>query len=133
MMLKITSDGKRSESLRKMAETTLKRLNKTDKRAYPANTLTDYYDIIHKLMEAFAAIKGVKFRGEGAHQELIDFTSKELVFSEHDREFLQQMRSYRNRIHYEGFEVHANFIFLNEKRIRVLIRVLLKHLSPKTT
>jgi ferredoxin len=59
-----------------MAEITLERLRTTDKEKYPANTLTDYYDTIHKLMEAIALLSGIKTKGEGSHQELIDYVAK---------------------------------------------------------
>ena len=54
MIIKIKPDKQKSESLKKMAEITLERLNKTNMEDYPSNTLEDYYDIIHKLLEALA-------------------------------------------------------------------------------
>lgn len=72
MITKIRPDKQKAESLRKMAEITLERLKKTDMEEYPSNTLLDYYDIIHKLMEAIALKEGTKIKGEGAHQELIE-------------------------------------------------------------
>ncbi len=49
MIVKITPDKQKSDSLAKMAEITLERLNKTNFEEYPSNTLVDYYDIIHML------------------------------------------------------------------------------------
>jgi len=51
---------------------------------YPSNTLIDYYDIIHKLLEAITLKAGVKARGEGAHQELIDYVAKQHNIDEDD-------------------------------------------------
>ena len=51
MIIKITPDIQKSKALIEMARITLQRLNTTDIYKYPSNTLTDYYDIIHKLIE----------------------------------------------------------------------------------
>lgn len=129
MITKITPDQQKSESLKKMAEITLERLTNTDIEKYPSNTLVDYYDIIHKLMESLSLKQGIKIKGEGAHQELIDFVSKNYQFSEQIRLFLQQMRDYRNRISYEGFMVHKNYIALNKEQILIIIKRLFELLT----
>ncbi|MBS3145261.1 hypothetical protein J4414_00445 [Candidatus Woesearchaeota archaeon] len=67
MITKITPDKQKSQALLKMVEITLERLEKTDKKSYPSNTLVDYYDIIHKLLEAIALKGGIKAKGEGSH------------------------------------------------------------------
>ena len=55
-------DVEKSKALKKVAEITLERLNKTRMEEYPGNTLIDFYDIIHNLMEAITLKEGVKFR-----------------------------------------------------------------------
>ena len=112
-----------------MAEITLERLEKTELAKYPSNTLTDYYDIFHKIMEAITLSQGVKFKGEGAHQELIDWICERHHLGEQTRQFLQQMRDYRNRIAYEGFTISENYISLNKKTIKDLIITLFKKLT----
>jgi hypothetical protein len=115
-----------------MAETTLQRVYESDSERYPSNTLTDYYDIIHKLMEALALIKGVKIKGEGAHQELIDYVAQVYRLSEQRRLMVQQMRDYRNRIAYEGFIIHKNYIRLNRGKIRDVIKMLNEVMGNET-
>src|SRR3989344_3357181 len=110
MIIKITPDIEKSNALIKMAEITLERLGKTDVQEYPSNTLLDYYDAIHELMEAIALKQGVKAKGEGAHYELIEYSAKQGLVDEHTRQFLQQMRDYRNQISYEGFMISRNYI-----------------------
>ena len=129
MMLKVTSDKQKAFALKKMADVTLQRLETTNLAKYPSNTLTDYYDILHKIMEAITVSQGVKFKGEGAHQELIDWICKNHQLSEQTRQFLQQMRDYRNRIAYEGFTISENYITLNQKTIRELITTFFKKLA----
>ncbi|HLD19596.1 MAG TPA: hypothetical protein VJB90_06345 [Candidatus Nanoarchaeia archaeon] len=129
MITRVNPDKQKSESLKKMAEITLERLSKTDMEQYPSNTLLDYYDIVHKLLEALTLKEGVKIRGEGAHQEIIDYLAKQKKTDEQTRQFLQQMRDYRNRISYEGFTIHENYIRLNKAKIIGIIRHLFKQLK----
>jgi|SRR3989344_5144922 len=129
MITKVNPDENKSLSLKNMAKITLERLEKTEKENYPSNTLSDYYDVIHKLIEAITLREGVKFRGEGAHQELIDYVAQKYSFGEQMRQFLQQMRDYRNRISYEGFVVHKNYIVLNIGKIEEIIKKLFDKLQ----
>ena len=133
MIIKIQPDKQRAESLKTMAEITMQRLQEIDVIKYPSNTLTDYYDILHKLMEALALSDGIKFKGEGAHQELIDYIAKEYRFGENMRNFLQQMRDYRNKIAYEGFMLNKNYIILNQTKIKSIIFAFLEKLSRKNS
>ncbi|MGE0793504.1 MAG: hypothetical protein AB7V77_04985 [Candidatus Woesearchaeota archaeon] len=103
----------------------LERLNTTQKSKYPTNTLIDYYDILHKLFEALSISEGIKFSGEGAHKELIDYISNKYNFSVQIKVFLQTLRDYRNRVSYEGLHVPENYILENETKINSLIKVIL--------
>ncbi|MBU4284148.1 MAG: hypothetical protein KJ968_03505 [Nanoarchaeota archaeon] len=129
MITKIRPDKSKSRSLKIMAEITLERLENTDREKYPTNTLNDYYDAIHKLMEALSMLNGIKIKGEGAHQELIDYIAEQYNFDEQTRQFLQQMRDYRNRISYEGFMIHKNYIILNQEKIKNIIKKLFNELN----
>ena len=129
MLTKVMSDKQKAKALKSMAEITLQRLETTDLVKYPSNTLTDYYDVLHKIMEALTLSEGVKFKGDGAHQELIDYVSKIYNLDESTRGFLQQLRDYRNRINYEGFMVNKNYILLNLDRIKQIIQSLFKKLG----
>lgn len=127
MIIKIHSDVEKAKSLLEMSKITLARLKETDFRKYPANTLTDYYDSIHKIMEALCFIEGIKIKGEGAHQELIDYVSKKYGLGESIRIFIQEMREFRNRISYEGFMVKEDYITRNISRIEKIIKILKSH------
>jgi uncharacterized protein YutE (UPF0331/DUF86 family) len=117
----ITPDKEKAVSLRKMAEVSLERLDSIDKTKYPSNTLKDYYDIIHMLMEAISIEQGVKLKGEGAHQQLIEYIAQEGIINEKERIFLQAMRDFRNRISYEGFMINETYISLNQSDIDIII------------
>lgn len=121
MIIKVQSDKQKAKSLREMALITFARLKETDKEKYPSNTLTDYYDIIRKLMEAITSLDGVKTKGEGAHQDIIDYVCDKYKFNTVTKLFVQEMRDYRNKISYEGFSIKVNYIKVNSKRIEEII------------
>ena len=129
MIIRIKPDRQKSESLRKMAKITLERLSKTEMDKYPSNTLLDYYDAIHKLMDAFTIKNGIKIKGDGAHKETIEYLFKEHKIDEQTRHFLQQMREYRNQISYEGFTIPKNYIILNREKILEIIKNLIDLLN----
>ena len=126
MKITILPDKEKAGSLVEMAKMTLERLRETDQKKYPTNTLTDYYDSIHKLLEALSYLQGVKIKGEGAHQELIDSICKNYNLSEAQRIFLQELRDYRNRISYEGFKISPLFVENNLQKIQEIITALKK-------
>ncbi|NQV08717.1 hypothetical protein HQ529_02590 [Candidatus Woesearchaeota archaeon] len=126
MIIKIQSDKQKAKSLIEIARITLKRLKETDKEKYPSNTLTDYYDIIRKLMEALTSLEGIKIKGEGAHKQIIDYVCDKYNLNQAVSYFIQDMREYRNRISYEGLSVKKDYIKINAERIEEIISVLLK-------
>ncbi len=131
MIIKIQPDIPKAQALKAMAEITLQRLGETDREKYPTNTLTDYYDSVHKLMDAISSLDGMKAKGEGAHKELIEYMAKTYQFEEPIKEFLQQMREYRNRIAYDGFTIHKNYILNNDEKIQMIIKRLYELLDKK--
>lgn len=124
MINRISPDKQKSEALKKMAEITLERLEETEITKYPSNTLKDYYDVIHELLEAITLSNGIKFKGDGAHKELIDYVSKVYNLGDQTRQFLQELREYRNRISYEGFMIRKNYITLNLEKIKEIIKTI---------
>jgi len=107
------------------------RRNKIKKEEYPSNTLTDYYDIIRRLMEALNYIDGIKIKGDGAHINIINYICDKYCLSQFTREFIQNMREYRNRISYEGFSVNEDYIKKNSKKIENIINQLFNILNKK--
>jgi hypothetical protein len=131
MRIKSEPDPQKAKSLLNMASITLDRLRETPIDKYPSNTLTDYYDIIHKLMEALNFIDGIKFGGEGAHFNTINHVCNEYKLGEGITVFIQEMRDYRNRISYEGFNVKKNYIISNFNQIENLIEKLIVIVKKK--
>lgn len=124
MKLFVEQDQQKSNAIALMAKITLNRLQETNTEKYPANTLIDYYCIIHKLIEAKTYRAGIKFSGEGAHKQLIHFAYKSKYICEQEHQFLQEMRNLRNRIAYEGFNLNKIYFKNNQKRIDLIIKKL---------
>ena len=130
MKIETTPNKEKAKALLLMAQTTLERLHESNLKKYPSKTLIDYYDIIHKLLDAISYLKGKKFSGEGAHKELIDYVCKKQL-TEKARIFLQDMRDFRNRIHYEGFMVNQNYINTNSKYMEEIINLLMPKINEE--
>ena len=94
---------------------------------YPSNSLDDYYDIIHQLSESICCINGLKFSGDGAHAELLNFIfSNKFGFGESEKLFIQELRVLRNRISYEGFFIQEEYLARNKTKIENIIDKLIK-------
>jgi hypothetical protein len=128
MKNKMKIDREKAVSLMNMAQITLERLNLLDKLKYPSNTLNDFYDILHKLMESYSSLEGVKFKGDNAHKELIDYICQKL-FNPQDKIFLQELRQFRNQIAYEGFNIDRDYLERNIGRIETYIFILTKKIK----
>ena len=131
MIIETKTDKEKAKSLKDMALITLERLKETNQEKYPTNTLADYYEIIHKLMESLTALEGTKIKGEGAHIEIINFICEYFKFEEKDKEFLQEIREHRNRISYEGFNIKEDYIKRNKEKINKIINTLLDLINKK--
>jgi len=121
MKLRIEPDKERAKALIESANLTLQKLNEINISKYPEDALKDYYDSIHRLIEALNYLEGIKIKGEGAHLELIEYFSKIHNLEESNRQFLQELKDYRNKINYEGFKINLEYLETNLDRIKALI------------
>ena len=68
------------------------------------------YDTLHMYAEAYAVSAGVRFIGDGAHYELIEYLREENMITEAERDFLQRLREKRNELLYEGKQPTLTFV-----------------------
>jgi len=122
LKVNIRKDQERAKALRYLANRMISRLNSFNKNEFPECTIADYYQILHMLLEAITSENGIKFKGEGAHKEIIRYFNKILI--KDDIRFLQQLREFRNRIFYEGFRIHSEYLIRNETKINKIIHAL---------
>lgn len=130
-MRKITPDKEKAKSMLKMSEKIEQRIEATEMEKFPSQVLTDYYDILHNLMEGISSAEGFKSDGKGSHKKLIDWTATEYELSESERQFLNQARKYRNRISYEGFSINSSYLERNKEKIESIIEKLKGILKDK--
>tara|TARA_Y100000310_G_scaffold321147_1_gene378411 strand:+ start:2790 stop:3194 length:405 start_codon:yes stop_codon:yes gene_type:complete len=109
VQIQIKPDKEKAKYLVEMAELTQERLNLFNKKTFASNTLTDYYDILHKLMEAITCLDGIKFKGESAHYQLTKYICKEYNLSQKSS-FLQELRIIRNKVCYEGLQIDKEYL-----------------------
>ncbi len=120
-MKKVMIDKQRAIALNKTAIKTIERINETNTEKYAANILKDYYDAIHELLESITYLDGIKISGKGAHEKLINHISRIYNLGESNRIFLQELRSYRNRISYEGLSIDIDYVIRNKDKICVIV------------
>jgi 2C-methyl-D-erythritol 2,4-cyclodiphosphate synthase len=125
MMQKVSKNYEKAFSLFETSKITFTRLKKFNSLEFPKNSLIDYYTVIHSLCEAFASVKGYKFRGEYAHKDLIDFVLKDYK----SLKLIQEIRNLRNKANYEGNQISKEYIEINEKEIKETIYYLQKKIN----
>lgn len=124
MKLAVQPDPQRAASLRRQATVHLDRVAVTDHTRFSDLCVIDYYDALHKLAEAVSLTDGVKFTGDGAHEELFAYVAKRLSLSGADALFLQELRKRRNAFHYEGESIGNVFLENHEHRLQALVTAL---------
>jgi len=132
-MREITPDKQKADALIKLAGKILERINKTNVEEFPSLVLKDYYDSIHELFEAICYIDGLKFEGDAAHIDLINYISKAYELGEINRKFLQELRDERNHISYEGLEINYDNLKKIKNKIEKIISLSKIILKSKLT
>lgn len=126
MRIKIQIDKQRAKYLLQNAKLSIERLEETNKEKYPTHTIIDYYTIIQYILESYCYKEGIGIEGEGKHKELIKIAKEEKLINSKEEIFLQQLRDFRNRIHYEGLVIKKEYIEYHEEKINSIIRKLLQ-------
>ena len=128
MIQRSKKDEEKTFSLVELSDEILIRLEEIGNDKFPTSTLIDYYTVLHSLCEAVACLRGYKFRGEGAHKELIETVLKNYK----SKQLIQELRELRNKAHYEGRKIQIGYIKINEKEIKETIAYL-KNIIVNTT
>ena len=123
-MIQTTPDPNKARALRGMARQIIDRIQETDTERFSSQIIKDYYEALHALSEAIAANNGIKTQGGGAHKQLIEYICTQCTLSMSLQTIFEQLRTYRNRITYEGFTVGSEYLKRNQKRIQHLYQKL---------
>ncbi|MFH1105659.1 MAG: hypothetical protein V1731_00395 [Candidatus Aenigmatarchaeota archaeon] len=110
-LIGITPDKEQVKSMLKMAGVTCEMIKGIDAKRFPSNVVVEYYNVIRQLMAAIALLDGFKTKGEGAHIQLIEYLNdnyKEIT--EYEIGLINELRTTRNRIEYDGFFVQEDYV-----------------------
>lgn len=124
-LVKITSNKEKAKSILKMAEVSLKAIKTRNQRKFTSIVTKEYYEVIRELMSIVLLLDGYKTEGEGSHKKLIDYLSENYKdhFDKHEIVLLEELRTTRNKISYDGFFVPEDYL---EKRIKNIKEIISK-------
>ncbi len=126
-LIRVTADREKAKSIIRMVDTTLELVRTIDTNKYPSNTIKEYYEAARELMTVIALLDGLKTQGEGAHKLLIEYLWKNYrQFAEHETALLENLRTLRNSIAYDGFFVSPDYVERNRAAIETVIEKLRK-------
>lgn len=121
-LIRITPDKEQAKSMLKMADITCEMVKGIDAKKFPSNVVVEYYNVIRQLMAAIALLDGFKTKGEGAHIQLIEYINghyKEIT--EYEISLIDELRTTRNKIEYDGFFVQEDYAQRKAKDIILTI------------
>jgi hypothetical protein len=125
-LIRVRPDKERAGSILKMVKTLLERIETTDRDKFTSLIVSDYYEIFKELITAVLLLDGYKTL---SHKALVEYSRKFL--DEEGVALIDQLRTMRNRINYEGFFVELDYLSRKEKEITSLINKLIKRIEEK--
>lgn len=128
MIIKVSPDKEKAQSIMKMAESRKKFLEKIENTEFATILAENYYEIIKELCTAIILVDGYKTTGEGAHKELIDYM-KNYGLHEPEISIMQDLRNKRNKSSYEGKQIESIYIENNRADLVRIIEKLNKILQ----
>ena len=118
----IVPDKEKAKSVIKMADTTLKMIGSINQKEFPSNAIKEYYEVLREFISVVLLLDGLKVKGEGAHKNLIDYLGYNYKeFNQSEISLLDDLRTLRNRISYDGFFVSEDYLERRRKDILHLI------------
>jgi|SRR3989344_6940253 len=122
---KVTPDKEKVQSILKMVDTTLRRIQATDLEKFATHITKDYYEILMELMTSLLLLHGYKTQGEGSHLQLIQYIHTTYpAIQGYEIALLDDLRIVRNKIAYDGFFVEPDYFSTRKKDIELLIKKL---------
>ena len=123
--IKITPNKEKAKSILKMVNTTLEMIKETDIEKFPSNVTKEYYEVIRELLSIVLLLDGYRTHGERAHIKLIEYLEKNYKeFTGYEIALIDDLRTKRNDIAYDGFFVEKDYIERKLKDIHKIINKL---------
>lgn len=121
-IIKITPDKQRAKNILNMIALLEKRILLQDKKTMSSLILADYYEVIKELITGVLFVDGYKTL---SHKDLFEYLStKYKDFSSSELSLLDDLRTLRNRISYEGFNAPSSYLERNEESFKDVIKKL---------
>lgn len=127
MIIKITPDKERAESILRMADSTEVSVKEIIKQIgiKEQNLITrEYYEIIRELSTALLMTDGFKAIGEYAHKETINYLLKYKELSKEEIMDIQDLRMKRNKSSYEGKPIQSPYLENKKEKLDLIIKKL---------
>ena len=98
------------------------RIKKENRERFVSLIICDYYEIIKELITSILLIDGYKAL---SHKDLIDYLGENYKeINEKEIDLIDNLRIFRNRISYEGFEIDKDYLTRNESGYIQIIKKL---------
>ena len=124
-IVRITPDKEKAKSIMKMVETSLDMIISINSKKFPSNIVKEYYEVLRELASVVLLLDGFKTTGEGAHKRLIEYLASNYnQLTEYDVSLLEELRTVRNKIAYEGFFVTEDYLKRNKAAMLEIIKKL---------
>lgn len=113
-LIKTFEDKDKVKSILKMSSVSLELISELDQRRYSTHIIKEYYEIIRNLSNIILLLDGFKTVGERAHINLIKYLLNEDYVSLEEYMFIDELRTLRNKILYDGDFV--DYVFVKKKK-----------------
>lgn len=122
-LIKVTPNQERARSILHMVSLLEERITLQNKEKMAALVTVDYYEIIKELLTAVLLLEGYKTL---SHKDLFEYVQEKhgKMFDRQEMLLLDELRVLRNRVSYEGFEIHPSYIKRNENKLKEIIQKL---------
>lgn len=130
MIIKITPDKERAESMLELIGDRKKLLSSLDNK-FSTIIAENYYEIIKELSIIILLLDGLKTIGENAHKEIIEILSNYKELDEFELRLMDDLRIKRNKSSYEGKKIDINYIINNKQKFLKIIQKLEGLISKK--
>lgn len=123
-LIKIALDQEKAKAILKMVDVTRAMIKTIDSAQFSSHVTREYYNVMRELMSVVLLLDGYKTHGEGAHKKLIEYLQANYEeFEEHEIALLEELRTIRNKIAYDGFFVESEYL---ERKIPLIEGIITK-------
>ena len=121
-LIKITPDKEKAKSILRMVSLLEERIKNQNRNKMFSLIISDYYEIIKELITCILLLDGWKTL---SHKDLIDYLKENYKeFSKYEISIIDDLRTIRNKITYEGFFASFEYLERNEQNFKQMVNKL---------